>query len=67
MVEGTIPILDAMMRDGDADGRAWLEEFKSDLQVAMAARRRDENAYENFLHAAPRRIAKEIKRRGVSL
>lgn len=67
MVEGTLPLLDAMIRDGDADSRAWLENFKADLQSAMAARRRDEDAYERFLHAAPGRIAKEIKRRGEGL
>ena len=64
MVEGTVPLLDALIRDGDPAGRAWLETFKADLQRAMAARRRDEDAYERFLHAAPGRIAQEIKRRG---
>ena len=63
MVEGTIPLLEAMIRDGDDAGRAWLETFKADLQTAMAARRRDEAAYERFLHEAPGRIAREIKRR----
>ena len=63
MVEGTIPLLDAMIRDGDEEGRDWLEQFKTDLESAMASRRRDEDAYERFLHAAPGRIAREIKRR----
>ncbi len=63
MVEGTLPLIDAMIRDGDAGSRAWLETFKADLQAAMAARRSDAGAYERFLHEAPGRIAREIKRR----
>lgn len=63
MVEGTIPLLEAMIRDGDEEGRAWLETFKADLQSAMTARRRDVAAYEQFLHEAPGRIAREMKRR----
>ncbi len=65
MVEGTIPLLEAMMRDGDDESRQWLEHFKHDLQAAMAARRRDEAAYERWLHEAPGRITQEIKRRGL--
>ncbi len=64
IIEGTIPLLDAMIRDGDDASREWLAEFKASLQGAMAARRRDEAAYEQWLHAAPGQIAREIKRRG---
>ena len=63
MVEGTIQLIDAMIRDGDETSRDWLTAFKRELELAMANRRSDENAYEAFLHAAPGNIAREIKRR----
>ena len=62
MVEGALPLLDAMIRDGDARSRAWLRDFKQQLDAALAARRAGD-AYETFLHAAPGEITREIKRR----
>lgn len=62
MVEGTLPLLDAMIRDGDEESRRWLQSFKQQLQDALAARRAGET-FESFLHAAPGEITREIKRR----
>lgn len=62
MVEGTLPLLDAMIRDGDARSRPWLQRFRQQLQDALAARRSGDT-YETFLHAAPGEITREIKRR----
>jgi hypothetical protein len=64
ILEGTIPLIDAMLRDADADTRVWLESFKTDLQHALATRRRDQSAYEGFLHAAPGRIARRMRDHG---
>jgi len=61
ILEGVVPLLEAMIRDGDPDGRAWLEEFRRDLQDALAARRRDPDAYLRFLHEAPGRIAVRLR------
>ena len=63
MVEGTLPLLDAMLRDGDDASRAWLAGFKSRAEDALAARRTDADAFEAFLHTAPGEIVHEIKRR----
>jgi|GEM_PF-4321285 len=63
IVEGTIPLLDAMIRDGDDASREWLESFRQQLDAAMEARRADPEAFEAFLNAAPGQIAREIKRR----
>ncbi|HLT20338.1 MAG TPA: hypothetical protein VKZ96_12825 [Thermomicrobiales bacterium] len=56
ILEGVLPLLDAMIRDGDARRRRWLEDFRRDLQNALAARRTDPDAYHSFLHEAPGRI-----------
>lgn len=63
IIEGTLPLIDAMVRDGDPVGRAWLETLRSDIQNALANRGRDQQAYEDQLHEVPGRIATEIKRR----
>ena len=63
MVEGTLPLIEAMIRDGDEQSRDWLRHFRQQLEDALAARRTDENAFEAFLHAAPGEIVREIKRR----
>lgn len=65
ILEGVLPLIDAMIRDADPDKRAWLETFKADLQHALATRRRDQQAYEAFLHEAPGRIARKIREQGV--
>jgi hypothetical protein len=62
MVEGALPLLDAMIRDGDEHSRPWLHGFKQQLEDALAARRAGD-AFETFLHAAPGEITREIKRR----
>ena len=66
MVEGTLPLIDAMIRDGDEESRAWLRDFREEVKNALAARRSDVNAFESFLHQAPAEIIREIKRRQVS-
>lgn len=63
IVEGTLPLLDAMIRDGDARSRTWLQGFKQQLDDALAARRNDAAAFESVLHEAPGEITREIKRR----
>ena len=63
IVEGTIPLLDAMIRDGDDASREWLEAFRQQLDGAIAARRDDPVTFEAFLNDAPGQIAREIKRR----
>jgi hypothetical protein len=63
IVEGTVPLLDAMIRDGDEQSRAWLQQFRQQLDDAIAARRDNPGVFEAFLNAAPGGIAREIKRR----
>lgn len=63
IVEGTVPLIDALIRDGDPESRQWLEQFKQELEDALAARRSDADAFEAFLHEAPGEILSEIKRR----
>lgn len=63
IVEGTLPLLDALIRDGDAESRAWLQRFKQQLDDALAARRADAATFESFLNEAPGEITREIKRR----
>jgi hypothetical protein len=63
IVEGTLPLIDAMMRDGDSQSQAWLQDFRLRLEAALTARRSDATAFETFLHAAPGEIIREIKRR----
>jgi hypothetical protein len=63
IVEGTVPLLDAMIRDGDAASREWLRRFRQQLDDALAARRSDAGAFDAFLSEAPGEIAREIKRR----
>jgi hypothetical protein len=63
ILEGMLPLIDAMIRDGDPDGSAWLETLKSDIQQAVATRARNRSAYEDVLHQIPGRVAREIKRR----
>lgn len=66
MVEGTLPLLDAMIRDGDEQSRAWLQRFKQQIEDALAARRANADAFESFLGEAPGEILREIKRRRAS-
>jgi hypothetical protein len=61
ILEGTLPLIDAMQRAANPDTCAWLDAFKTDLQQALATRRRDQAAYEAFLHAAPGRIARRMR------
>lgn len=63
IVEGTLPLIDALIRDGDEGSRAWLQHFRQQAEDALAARRTDASAFESFLHAAPGEITREIKRR----
>jgi hypothetical protein len=63
IAEGTLPLLDAMIRDGDARSRLWLQQFRQQLDAALAARRTDAGAFESFLSDAPGEITREIKRR----
>jgi hypothetical protein len=63
MVEGTRPLIDAMIRDGDERSRAWLERFREELDEALAMRSADVAAFEAFLSEAPGDIAREIRRR----
>ena len=63
IVEGTVPLLDAMIRDGDHASREWLQRFRQQLDDAIEARRGDTGAFESFLNEAPGEIAREIKRR----
>jgi hypothetical protein len=63
VIEGALPLLDGIIRDGDPADRTWLEAFKADIQQALTARGRDQRAYTDFLEHAPGRIAKEIRRR----
>ena len=60
---GVSLLIDAMIRDGDDESRAWLQQFRQQLDDAMAARRDDPGAFDAFLNAAPGGIAREIKRR----
>jgi len=63
IVEGSLPLLDAMIRDGDAASRDWLQRFRQQLDNALAARRGDAGAFDAFLSEAPGEITREIKRR----
>ena len=63
IAEGTLPLLGAMVRDGDAGSREWLQRFRQQLDDALAARRSDAGAFDAFLSEAPGEIAREIKRR----
>ncbi len=63
MVEGTLPLIDAMLRDGDDESRGWLQQFRQQIEEALAARRADVTTFEAFLHDAPGEIIREIKRR----
>lgn len=66
MVEGTLPLIDAMIRDGDELSRSWLERFREELDRALAMRSADVAAFEAFLGEAPGEIAREIRRRRAS-
>lgn len=63
IVEGLLPLIDAMIRDGDDASRAWLRELRGQADAALAARRDDPGAFEAFLHATPGEIIREVKRR----
>lgn len=63
IVEGTVPLLEALIRDGDDASRPWLEDFKARLEVALAARRGDPGAFDAFVREAPGEIVRELKRR----
>ncbi len=63
MVEGALPLIDAMIRDGDEQSRTWLQSFRHEMEKALAARRSDVNEFEAFLHEGPAEIIQEIKRR----
>lgn len=61
ILEGCLPLLDAMIRDDDDSD--WLEEFRSDVDEATTARSANMSAYVEFLHSASGRIIQEMKRR----
>lgn len=63
ILEGMAPIIDAMIKETDPEEFAWLSDFKDDLQEALSSRTSDESVYESFVHHAPGRVAREIKRR----
>jgi hypothetical protein len=63
ILEGLLPLIDAMQRDSDPEGGAWLATLKSDIQQALEVRRQDRRAYEDVLHELPGRIVTEMKRR----
>ncbi|HUG17266.1 MAG TPA: hypothetical protein VMM78_19830 [Thermomicrobiales bacterium] len=63
ILEGMLPLIDALLRDVDPEGGAWLAAFKADIQQALEVRSRDRQAYEDVLHELPGRIVTEIKRR----
>jgi hypothetical protein len=63
IVEGALPLVDAMIRDGDERSRNWLRQFRRQVDDALAARRTDATAFEAFLHEAPAEIVRELKRR----
>jgi hypothetical protein len=65
MVEGALPLVDALMRDArnDEAGQAWLRDFRQRTDAALAARRDDPDAFRRFLSAAPGELIHEIKRR----
>jgi hypothetical protein len=62
ILEGTLPLIDAMIQGGAPAGGAWLKALKSDLEQALAIRSQDRQAYEDFVHQLPGRIASEMKR-----
>ncbi|HUZ03304.1 MAG TPA: hypothetical protein VMU89_23405 [Thermomicrobiaceae bacterium] len=64
IVEGLLPFIDAMIRDGDEPSRGWLRGFRRQVDDALAARRTDAAAFEAFLQEAPGEITRELKRRG---
>jgi hypothetical protein len=66
ILEGLLPLLDALIRDGDERSRAWLEQFRQEMNHALEARRADAGAFEAFLGEAPGEIVREIKRRRAS-
>lgn len=63
IVEGLLPLIDAMIRDGDDASRAWLRDLRQRADAALAARRDDPGAFEEFLHETPGEIVREVKRR----
>ncbi len=63
VVEGLLPLIDAMVRDGDEPSRAWLQGFRGQIEDALSARRSDPAAFEAFLRGAPGEITRELKRR----
>jgi hypothetical protein len=63
IVEGTLPLLDALIDHGDAAGRDWLLRLRRQTHEALAARRSDPSTFESFLHAAPGEIVRELQRR----
>lgn len=63
IVEGSLPLVDALIRDGDAASGDWLRGFREQLAGALTARRDDPAAFEAFLAAAPGELVHELKRR----
>lgn len=66
ILEGLLPLIDAMVRDGDERSRSWLLQFRQGITDALAVRRSDAAAFDAFLSAAPGEIVREIKRRRAS-
>lgn len=63
VVEGLLPLIDALIRDGDEASRAWLRGFRREIEAALAARRADPAGFDAFLQYAPGEITRELKRR----
>jgi hypothetical protein len=63
IVEGALPLIDAMIAHGDEHSRAWLQRFRQEIDEALASRRSGADVFEAFLHEAPGEITREIKRR----
>jgi hypothetical protein len=63
IVEGTLPLIDALIAHGDEQSRAWLQRFRQEIDEALVSRRSGADAFESFLHDAPGEITREIKRR----
>jgi hypothetical protein len=63
IVEGVIPLIEAMARDGDEQSRSWLQGFRQQIDDALALRRTDRPAFEAAVQEMPGEIAREIKRR----
>jgi hypothetical protein len=63
LLDGAARLALAMAGQTDEGQRAWLENFATDANEAMALARQRPEEFEAFLHEAARGIATELKRR----